>query len=103
MEFKERLNKGNLRRMHDRSIVDSEVLRTTREKKICFIRFVERWRETNEVAGVVVLNKFVEVPTPYLNQYVFVTINLETAMINIISESNGNIYQIINQRFEITL
>lgn len=102
-KFKERLSKGNVRRMSSKSVINSEVLRSAKGKKICFIRFVQRWKEANEVAGVVVLNKFVEVPTPYLNQYVFVTINLETTMINIISESNGQVYQIINQRFELTL
>lgn len=102
-KFKERLNAGNLRRLNSKSILDSEVLRSTKGKKICFIRFVQSWKEENDTPGIVVLDRFVEISAAYLNQYVFVTLNLETAVINIISECEGKIYQIINQRFEYTL
>lgn len=102
-KFKERLSNPYLRRLTSKSILDSEVLHSTKGKKICFIRFVERWKETNETSGIVVLDRFVEISTVYLNQYVFVTLDLETAMLKVVSESEGQIYQIINQRFEYTL
>lgn len=102
-KFKERLSKGYFHRINSKSIIDSEILRSTKGKNICFIRFVQRWKETNETAGIVALNRFVEIPIAYLNQYVLVTLNLETTMIIITSESQGKVYQIINRRFEIIL
>lgn len=102
-KFKERLSNKYLRRLNSKSILDSSVLRSTKGKKICFIRFVECWKELNDTSGVVVLDRFVEISEAYLNQYVLVTLNLETTTISIISESAGKVYQIINQRFEYTL
>lgn len=102
-KFKERLSDKYLRWLNNKSILDSEVLRSTKGKKICFIRFVERWKETNETSGIVVLDRFIEISAVYLNQYVFATLDLETAMLKVVSESEGKVCQIINQRFEYTL
>lgn len=102
-KFKDRLRGTNIRRLNKNSILDGEILRSTKGKKICFIRFVECWKETNETAGIVVLDKFVEIPQAYAGQYVFATLNLETAMINITSEHQGAITKIINQPFAFTL
>jgi hypothetical protein len=102
-KFKERLNDRGIRRMNSRSIIDSEILRSTKGKKICFVRFVERWREANDTSGIAVLDRFVEIPNLYLNQYVFVTLDLETARLLIVSEHQGIASQIINQPFEYTI
>jgi len=71
-------------------------LHSTKRKKICFVRFVESWKETNDTAGVVILDRFVKVPAAYLNQYVFVTLNLGTSRLIVVSEYQGIINQIIN-------
>lgn len=102
-KFKERLSGKGIRRTNDKSILDSESLRSTKGKKICFVRFVERWKETDDTSGIAVLDRFVEVPDPYLNQYVFVTLNLETSKLLIISEHQGIISEIINQPFGYTV
>lgn len=102
-KFKERLNAKGLRRLTKNSILDGEILRSTKGKKICFIRFVERWKESNETAGIVVLDRFIEVPKAYIGQYVFATLNLETTMIAITSEHQGIVTKIINQPFAFTL
>lgn len=102
-KFKERLSKPGIRNLNKNSVLDSEVLRSTKRKKICFIRFVQHWKETNDAAGIVVLDRFVEIPEVYVGQYVFATLNLETATIDIVSEYQGNITKIISQPFTFTL
>ena len=94
---------SNIRRINDCSVIDSKVLHSTKGKKICFIRFVERWKETNNTSGITILRRFVEVPDPYVNQYVFVTLDLETAKLLIISEHQGVISEIMNQPFKYTV
>lgn len=102
--FKGRLNDCTLRFLPEMSESNEpEILRSAKGKKICFIRFVERWKEQADACGVVILNRFVLVPDPYLNQYVFVTVDLETASIRITSEHDGQSTQILKQRFPYTL
>lgn len=102
--FKERLSDRRLRFLPDTSESNEpEILRSAKGKKICFIRFVERWKEKGDECGVVVLNRFVCVPDPYLNQYVFVTVDLETAYVRVVSEHDGQTTQILKQRFPYTL
>ena len=81
----------------------SEILRSAKGKKICFIRFVERWKEKGDECGIVILNRFVCVPDPYLNQYVFVTVDMESSSVKIITEHDGQTTQILHQRFPYTL
>jgi len=102
-KFKERLSGAHIRRLHGKSILDSESLRSTKGKKICFVRFVERWKETDDASGITILGRFVAVPDPYLHQYVLVTLNLETARLLIVSEHQGIISEIINQPFGYTV
>ena len=70
---------------------------------MCFIRFVEQWNERDRESGIVLLNRFVALPKAFLNQYVFVTVNLETAMLIITSEHDGMIDEILRQPFPYTL
>ena len=84
--FKERLAKKNIRFLSVNDIVDSDILRSTKGKKICFIRFVERWKESDNRIGCVILNRFVSIPEPYVNQYVLATLDLGTAMLIVVSE-----------------
>lgn len=102
-KFKDRLKASNLRHLNSKSILDSTLLHFTRGKKICFIRFVQRWKETNQTAGFVILDRFIEISPIYLNQYVFVTLDLETSMLKVVSESQGKTYPVMNKRFEYTL
>lgn len=102
--FKDRLDDHALRFLTDKSeVAGPEILRSAKGKKVCFIRFVERWKEKGDECGVVILNRFVCVPDPYLNQYVFVTLDLQTAFICVTSEHDGQMTQILKQRFPYTL
>lgn len=84
--FKERLQKKNLKYLTSADHIDDTVLHSTKGKKICFIRFVERWKESDDQVGMVILNRFVPVPEPYVNQYVLATLDLQSAMLRVVSE-----------------
>jgi hypothetical protein len=84
--FKERLSGKNIRYLTKNDILDCDILRSTKGKKICFIRFVERWKEKNNGSGIVILNRFVTIPDPYMNQYVLANLDLATATLSVISE-----------------
>lgn len=101
-KFKERLLSSHLRYLTDSSVPEHETLRSVAGKKIHFIRFVERWKETDARSGVIVLNRFISVPETYLNQYVFVVLNLETAMLHLYSEHHGISTEIFRQSFPYT-
>jgi hypothetical protein len=100
---KERLAQKSLRFLAPERIIVTDHLRDTRGKKVCFIRFVQKWLERNRESGIVLLNRFVTLPDAYLNQYVFVTVNLETAMLIITSEHDGIVDEILRQKFPYTL
>lgn len=101
-KFKERLSKKGLRYLRPDQEVTTESLRSTRGKKITFLRQVQRWLEENGQCGIVLLNRFVPLPEPYNNQYVFVVINLETATLHVYSEREGIQTEILRQPFPIT-
>lgn len=73
---KERLTERTLRYLRPCPAISSEVLRSTQGKNIYFIRFVQRWKEEERNSGIVVLNRFISLPKPYTNQYVFSKLNL---------------------------
>lgn len=101
--FKERLAQKSLRFLVPERTIITDRLQDTRGKKVCFIRFVEQWLERGRASGIVLLNRFVVLPEAYLNQYVFVTVNLETAMLTITSEHDGIVDEILRQKFPYTL
>lgn len=101
--FKERLTHKGLRFLLPTTDIVTDVLRSTKGKKIHFIRFVERWKEKDDESGIIVLNRFVRISDPYLNQFVFVTLDLETAMLTVVSEHEGIIAKILHQSFPYTL
>lgn len=100
---KERLAQKSLRFLLPERPIITDVLQGTRGKKVCFIRFVEQWLERDRQSGIILLNKFVQLPEAYLNQYVFVTVNLETSMLSIVSEHDGVVDEILRQPFPYTL
>lgn len=99
-KFKERLAGNDLRFLTDEDVIDLDVLRSTKGKKVHFIRFVEQWKMNNDVAGIVVLNRFIELPDPYRSQYVFATLDLDTAQLRIVSERNGRCHEIYRKPYE---
>lgn len=100
--FKEQLSRTSLRQLGPNQEVATETLRSTKGKKVTFLRFVQRWIEENGRCGIVLLNKFVPLPDPYYNQYVFVVINLETATLHVYSEREGISTEILRQPFPFT-
>jgi hypothetical protein len=88
-KFRDRLMDASLRYIGRNEQIETEVLRSTQGKKVAFIRFVERWKERGDRIGIVLLNRFVCVPDPFLGQYVLASINLETATLSVIEEHDG--------------
>lgn len=101
--FKERLLKKNIRYLGDSDIIDSNILRSTKGKKIYFIRFVERWKESDDRIGIVILNRFVPIPEPYSNQYVLATLDLASATLSVESEYDRVATIILRLPFQYTL
>lgn len=102
-KFKERLTQKSLRYLSGDYSPVTDVLRSTRGKKVCFIRFVERRSEKGDRYGFVVLDRFVVVPDDYNNQYVFVELDLATATLHVRSEKEGVSAEILRQSFPFTM
>ncbi len=101
--FEERLLQKSLRFLSPQRSIVADVLQGKRGKKVCFIRFVQSWLERDRACGVVLLNRFVALPEAYLNQYVFAVVNLETAMLHVTSEHDGEVDEILKMPFPYTL
>lgn len=101
--FKERLAQKSLRFIVPERTIVTDRLQNANGKRVCFIRFVEAWMERNRECGIVLLNKFITLPEAYLNQYVFVTVYLETSVLSIVSEHDGIQDEILRQSFPYTL
>jgi hypothetical protein len=101
--FKERLAQRSFRYLSSTQKIETDILRSTKGKKICFIRFVERWKEEQRDSGIVVLNRFISIPESYTNQYVFAKLNLETATLHVEEEHDGISTEILRQPFPYTL
>jgi hypothetical protein len=97
--FAERLKARGLRYRDRHAAINTETLLTTRGKRICFLRFVESWKERNGEIGIVVLERFIELPAAYLNQYVFASLDLEQVMLRVYSEHEGRLTEIRKTRF----
>lgn len=98
-KFASRLKARGLRYRDRQAPINTETLQSTRGKRICFIRFVESWKERNEEIGIVVLERFIELSATYLNQYVFAALDLEQAMLRVYSEREGHLTEIRKIRF----
>lgn len=88
-KYIERLAAKGLRYADPAHVELGEVLHRTYGKKICFIRFVDIWKEANNEVGIVVLDRFVDIPIAYLNQYVFAVFELDGARLIVYSEYEG--------------
>ncbi len=99
-KFKERLRDQHLRYVQPDYPIDRDPPVRTRGKKICFIRFAQLWPHGY---GIVVLNRFVPLPEAYNNQYVFVELRLDTAMLHVLSEREGITLEILRILFPFQL
>lgn len=102
-KFKERLADASLRRLAKDDLIETDVLRSTQGKKVVFIRFVERWKERGDQIGIILLNRFVPIPDPFVGQYVLASVNLETAMLTVIEEHDGVTNTILEVPYPYTL
>lgn len=101
--YGDRLTDPTLRTLPTVATDTASVLRSTEGKKICFIRFVERWKEREGAVGIVLLNRFVTLPAAFVGQYVLATINLETATLCVLEEHDGIATIIHEQPYPIIL
>lgn len=85
-KFAARLRAKHLRYTTSATKNDIEHLHTRKGKHIAFLRFVESWKERNEAIGIVVLDRFIDLPAAYMNQYVFASLDLQAAQLNVLSE-----------------
>ncbi len=98
-KFSERLRAKGLRYHRAGETINLACLATTRGKRIGFIRFVEIWKERNAEIGIIVLERFIELPGAYLNQYVFALLDLAAASLQVYSEVEGQATVIRTARF----
>lgn len=98
-KFAHRLTARGLRYRRAQATANTQTLATPRGKRICFIRFVEHWKERNDAIGIVVLERFIELPGGHLNHYVFASLDLEQAMLHVYSEHEGCLTEIRKSRF----
>ena len=98
-KFEGRLRAKGLRYHRSGETINLQNLTTTRGKRIGFIRFVEIWKERNEEIGIVVLERFIDLPGAYLNQYVFALLDLAAARLQVYSEVDGQAMVIRTSRF----
>lgn len=101
-KFAHRLAAKGLRYRSAQAIPNTQTLVTTRGKRICFLRFVESWKEKNDANGIVVLERFIELPGSHLNQYVFASLDLDKAMLHVYSEHEGCLIDVRKIRFPYT-
>lgn len=90
------------RYLTERSKIESSELRSTENKKIYFIRFVEN-RDAQKNSFITVLNEKVIIPEQYDHQFVFVECDVEKSKLNIFSECQKKIKQIYQTKFKINL
>ena len=88
------------RRLGPTRRIETEQLRTRRNKKITFIRFVEPTLDEPR-PHIVVMNERVFLPDPYMNQFVFATWDLEEEKLSIVSEYQGICTPILRHPFKI--
>lgn len=102
-KFKERLSQKSLRYLMPDQDIGTGILRSTKGKKIYFIRFVQRWSEEDNRYGVAIFNRFVPLPDAFNNQYVLAVLHLESATVHVYSERDGMSTEILHYPFPYTL
>lgn len=90
------------RRLQCSEAVTTDTLLTTKNRKVCFIRFVESLDQDNR-ACIVILNETIRLPITYAHQFVFVEWNLEEERLSIFSEYKGIITLIMQVDFKLNI
>lgn len=88
------------RRLAPEHRVKTDMLRTRRNKKIHFIRFVEPALDIPR-GHITVMNEQVFLPEAYLHQFVFATWDLEQEQLQIVSEYQGTCTPVLRHPFKI--
>jgi hypothetical protein len=102
-KYAARLKGMGARYLGAEEMVPSDVLLPAAGRKVHFIRFVDRWKSEGGCAGFAALNRFVEVPDEYLNQYVFASLDLGSARMTVSSERQGISSVVAQQTFSCTI
>lgn len=79
---------------------DGSRLRTRRDKKICFVRFVEV-QESQPKAGISIMNELVPLPEAYARQFVFASWDLQCQRLTVTSEYQGTVSLVTTIPFKI--
>jgi hypothetical protein len=88
------------RQLDPERIVKISQLRTRRNKKISFVRFVDPSEEEPR-PHIMVMNERILLPEAYRHQFVFATWNLESQRLTIVSEYRGTIHPVLETPFTI--
>ena len=93
-------DKFRTRRLKPTRNIEIDQLRTRRNKRINFIRFVEPSLDEPK-PHIVVMSERVFLPEAYTHQFVFATWDLEEQQLSIVSEYRGTITPILRRPFKI--
>lgn len=95
------IHAGSFRRLSAQRPIPTDRLRTTRNKKLYFIRFAELPDQNAKHSVIVILNETVQLPESLSHQFVFAEWNLENEQLNIFSEYEGRRIFITRIHFKI--
>jgi hypothetical protein len=102
-KHKERLAQSSLRFFNSERSVSSTNLHSTYGKRVYFLRQVARWEESDHRFGIVILNRFVDIPSEYYNLYVLCILNLHSATLSVTLEIEGNASEILSVPFAVVI
>jgi len=93
-------NQKVFRYLEKEQVINTEKLKTTKNKNIYFTRFTESLEGVKK-SQIIVMNEIVTLPEKYAHQFVFVRWNLETEQLLIYSEYQKVTKLIKTQKFKI--
>ncbi len=93
---------GNFRYLEKNQVIVTDQLLSKKNKKICFIRFVESCDEAKK-ATIIILNALIALPEKYNHQFVFVEWDIEKELLLIYSEFEKQITLIKQIRFRLNI
>lgn len=93
---------GNFNYLDQKQEIITDRLLSKKNKKICFIRFVESFDKANK-ATIIILNEIVVLPEKYNHQFVFVEWNIGKEQLLIYSEFEKQITLIKQIKFRLNI
>ena len=93
---------GNFRYLEKNQTIATNKLLSKKNKKICFIRFVESYDEAKK-ATITILNVPIILPEKYNHQFVFVECDIEKELLSIYSEFEKQITLIKQIKFRLNI